>query len=58
MEFEIKEAAPAVKGNTATNATKSVTLENGTEIFVPMFLETGEKIRINTEEGAYVERVN
>jgi elongation factor P len=58
MEFEIKEAAPAVKGNTATNATKSVTLENGTEIFVPMFLEAGEKIRINTEEGAYVERAN
>jgi elongation factor P len=58
MEFTIKEAAPAVRGNTATNATKSVILENGTEIFVPMFLEAGEKIRINTENGEYVERAN
>ena len=58
MEFIIKEAAPAVKGNTATNATKMVVLENGTEIFVPMFIETGEKIRINTEDGEYVERAN
>lgn len=58
MEFVIKEAAPAVKGNTATNATKSVTLENGTEIFVPMFLNEGERIRINTENGEYVERAN
>jgi hypothetical protein len=53
-----KGAAPAVKGNTATNATKSVTLENGTEIFVPMFLNEGERIRINTENGEYVERAN
>ncbi len=58
MEFTIKEAAPAVRGNTATNATKAVILENGTEIFVPMFLEAGEKIRINTENGEYVERAN
>ncbi len=58
MEFIIKEAAPAVRGNTATNATKSVILENGTEIFVPMFLNEGEKIRINTENGEYVERAN
>lgn len=58
MEFVVKEAAPAVRGNTATNATKAVTLENGTELFVPMFIEAGEKIRINTEDGAYVERAN
>lgn len=58
MEFTVKEAAPAVRGNTATNATKSVILENGTEIYVPMFIETGEKIRINTENGEYVERAN
>ncbi len=58
MEFIIKEAAPAVRGNTATNATKSVILENDTEIFVPMFLEEGERIRINTENGEYVERAN
>lgn len=58
MEFTIKEAANAVRGNTANNATKVVTLENGTEIFVPMFLEAGQKIRVNTETGEYVERAN
>ena len=58
MEFVIKEAASAVRGNTANNATKVVTLENDTEIFVPMFLEAGQKIRINTETGEYVERAN
>lgn len=58
MEFIIKEAAPAVKGNTATGATKAVVLENGTEIFVPLFINEGDRIRINTENGEYVERAN
>ncbi len=58
MEFLVKQAAPAVKGNTATGATKAVILENDTEIFVPLFINEGEKIRINTETGEYVERAN
>lgn len=58
MEFVVKQAAPAVKGNTATGATKAVVLENGTELFVPLFINEGEKIRINTETGEYVERAN
>ena len=57
MEFVIKEAPPAIKGNTATGGTKIVTLENGASINVPLFIEAGEKIRINTETGEYVERV-
>lgn len=56
MTFEVKEAAPAVKGNTQSGGTKEVTLENGTTIFVPMFVSTGDKIVINTETGEYVER--
>lgn len=58
MDFEVKEAAPAVRGNTATGATKSVILENDTEIYVPLFIESGQKVRINTETGEYVERAN
>lgn len=57
MEFVIKEAPPAIKGNTASGGNKPVTLENGAVINVPLFLEAGEKIRVNTETGEYVERV-
>ena len=57
MEFVIKEAPPNIKGNTANGGGKVVTLENGIKMTVPFFLETGDKIRINTESGEYVERV-
>ncbi len=56
MEFIIKDAPPAIKGNTASGGNKPVTLENGAVVNVPLFLETGEKIRVNTETGEYVER--
>ncbi len=55
--LEVTEADPAVKGNTATNATKNATLETGAEIQVPLFIEPGEKIKINTEDDSYIERV-
>lgn len=58
MEFNIKEAPPAIKGNTASGGNKPVTLENGAVINVPLFLEAGEKIRVNTETSEYVERVS
>lgn len=58
MEFLIKEAPPAIKGNTASGGNKPVTLENGATVNVPLFLEAGETIRINTETGEYVERVS
>jgi elongation factor P len=58
MDFVIKEAPPSIKGNTANGGGKVVTLENGLNISVPFFLEAGDKIRINTETGDYVERVS
>lgn len=58
MEFVVKEAPPSIKGNTANGGGKLVTLENGIKINVPFFIETGEKIRVNTETGEYVERVS
>ena len=57
MEFIIKEAPPSIRGNTANGGGKVVTLENGVRLNVPFFLETGDKIRVNTESGEYVERV-
>lgn len=57
MEFEIKEAPPSIKGNTASGGGKIVTLENGIKLTVPFFLNAGDKIRVNTETGEYVERV-
>ncbi len=58
LVFEIVEASPAVKGNTASggNMTKEVKLENGMFIHVPLFIEQGEKVIINTDDGEYVER--
>ncbi len=58
MEFVIKEAPPSIKGNTANGGGKVVTLENGVKMNVPFFLEAGDKIRVNTETGEYVERVS
>lgn len=57
MELRVKEAHPAVRGNTVQGGTKTVVLENGTNINVPMFIEEGDVLSINTETGNYVERV-
>lgn len=57
MELKVKEAPPNTRGNTAQGGNKVVTLETGANINVPMFIETGDKIRVNTETGEYVERV-
>lgn len=57
MEFEIKEAPPSIKGNTANGGGKLATLSNGVKIQVPFFVETGDKIVVNTDTGEYVERV-
>ena len=58
VELRVTEATDAVKGDTAKSSGKYVTLETGAEILVPMFINQGEIIRINTESGEYVERVN
>ena len=57
VELKIVEAEPGVKGNTATNATKMATLETGAKIQVPMFVNEGEVIRVDTRTGEYMERV-
>lgn len=56
VELEITETDPGFKGDTATNATKPATLETGAEIRVPLFIETGDKIRVDTRTGEYMER--
>ena len=48
---------PGVKGNTATNATKPATTESGATINVPLFINEGDNIKIDTEKGAYLERI-
>jgi len=57
VELQITESDPSVAGNTATNATKRAKLETGVEIQVPMFVNEGETIRIDTRTGEYMERV-
>ena len=57
MEFRVKEAPPAVRGDTSKAGNKVVTLENGTTLNAPMFINEGDVLRINTETGEYVERV-
>ncbi len=56
VELLITETDPGFKGDTATNATKPATLETGAEIKVPLFIEQGELIRIDTRTGEYMER--
>ena len=55
--LEVTHAEPGVKGNTATNATKPATVETGARVNVPLFINEGDKIRIDTEKGNYMERV-
>ncbi len=57
MEFIIKEAPPSIRGNTANGGGKVAILENGIKIQVPFFIEAGDKVVVNTENGEYVERV-
>lgn len=58
IEYVVKDAPPAVKGNTAQGGNKVITLENGTTINAPMFIEPGDRVIINTENGQYVERAS
>ncbi|MEK7081278.1 MAG: hypothetical protein AAB902_02735 [Patescibacteria group bacterium] len=56
MEFKVKEAPPAVRGDTSKGGNKVITLENGTTLNAPMFISEGDTIKVNTETGEYVER--
>lgn len=57
LELEITETEPVLKGATASNSNKPATLENGVTIYVPPFMTSGERIRVNPSEEKYIERV-
>jgi elongation factor P len=57
VELEVTETEPGFKGDTATNVMKAATLETGAEINVPIFVNIGDLLKIDTREGKYVERV-
>ncbi len=57
MEYLITQADPSERGNTAQGGTKSATLETGAAVQVPMFVNEGETIRVDTRTGTYIERV-
>ena len=58
LNFKVIEAPPAIRGNTADGGTKKVKIETGYELNVPLFIEEGDTIKINTTEGTYVERAD
>lgn len=57
VELKVSEAEPGVKGDTAASATKPATLETGAKVNVPLFVNPGDVIRVDTRDGSYVERV-
>ena len=57
VELEVTYTEPGLKGDTATNTTKPAKLETGVEIRVPLFINEGELIRVDTRDGSYCERV-
>jgi elongation factor P len=57
VELVITYTEPGIKGDTATNASKPATLETGSQIQVPLFVEQDQKIKVDTRTGTYIERV-
>jgi elongation factor P len=58
VELEVVKTEPGVKGDTASGGSKPAELETGLSVSVPLFIKEGDKIRVNTESGLYVERVS
>tara|TARA_Y100000310_G_C20665179_1_gene807076 strand:+ start:317 stop:922 length:606 start_codon:yes stop_codon:yes gene_type:complete len=58
VDLKVKEAPPSIKGNTSGGGTKSVVLETGAKVNTPLFINSGDVIRVNTTNGEYVERVS
>ena len=56
IDYKITSTEPAIKGNTATNATKDATIETGLLVRVPLFIDEGEEIIVSTKDGKYVSR--
>lgn len=57
MDLKVKEAPPGITGDTAKGGTKRAVLETGAEVDVPLFVNAGDTVRVNTETGGYVERI-
>ncbi len=57
VELQITYTEPGIKGDTATNTLKPATVETGAEVRVPLFIDNGETIRVDTRDGSYIERV-
>lgn len=57
VDLEVIESDPGVKGNTATNSLKRAVVETGAEVYVPLFINTGDKIKVDTRNNKYSERV-
>ena len=55
--LEVTHTEPGIKGNTATNATKPATVVTGAKINVPLFINEGDKIKVDTDKGNYIERI-
>jgi len=55
--LEVISTEPGIKGNTATNATKPATVETGATVMVPLFINEGDKIKVETAKGSYKERI-
>lgn len=56
VELEVTYTEPGLKGDTATNTLKPATVETGATVRVPLFINTGDKIRVDTRSGEYIER--
>ena len=57
VELEVTETEPGFKGNTVQSGTKPATLETGAEVKVPLFVEIGDKLKIDTRDGRVIERI-
>lgn len=57
IDYKVTEAPPAIKGDTAQGGAKAITIETGAKINVPLFIDEGDIIKVNTQTGEYVERV-
>ena len=55
--LRVTHSEPGIKGDTATNSTKPATLETGVEIRVPLFIEEGDLVQVDTRDGSYLQRV-
>ena len=58
MIYKVTEAPDADKGNTSKSATKKITLENGLQVDVPMFIKIGDTVKVNTSTAEYISRFN